>query len=116
MGYQGRSPLNDVTRSVVLGAAMIAPALLEQCTRGTPDDTPNTNGSGGSTNVAFTAGNDADAGAGGGTTSQTTSTTTTSGTTDPQAPPPGVVRPRQPENPPNAMPTRGFAGGAHVRG
>lgn len=31
MAYQGRSPIKDVVRSVVMGAAMLSPAALEAC-------------------------------------------------------------------------------------
>ena len=40
MSYEGRSPIKDVMRSVVLGAGMISPALIEACATNTPTATP----------------------------------------------------------------------------
>lgn len=92
--YQGRSPLNDVVRSVVVGATMISPAVLEGCSRSqqppvTPPPPPIQTSDAGALQIAAQ---------------------------DAAAPPPQVVRPRAPENTGNMMPTRGFAGGARVRG
>lgn len=93
--YQGRSPLKDVVRSVVMGATMITPAVMEGCSRTQqppPNPPPDTNAPDASTAQIAVSPQDA------------------------AAPPPAVVRPRVPENNVNTMPTRGFAGGARVRG
>ncbi len=117
MSYEGRSPMKDVARSVVLGAAMISPALLEACrndgapplvpvpTVGADDD------AGGmllAVGADAAAGDPVDAGA------------STPPDADEPIPAPSttVVRPRpdptfSPQRVP--MPTRGFAGGARVR-
>ena len=88
MSYQGRSPIKDVMRSVVLGAGMISPALIEACATNTPTTTPLPPTSG--TAVASTPPVDS-------------------------APPTEVVRPRP--NPTGTnMPTRGFSGAARARG
>ncbi len=42
MSYEGRSPCNDVMRSVVMGAAMLSPALLEACSGSQPENLPPT--------------------------------------------------------------------------
>ena len=111
MGYEGRSPLNDVVRSVVMGAAMISPGVLAAC-RGQgaktppPDPLPDPS--------ATTASLDA------GDTTPTASTapTTTAEpvvTADPTAPPTATVRPRPTSSPTQNMPTRGFAGAVRAR-
>jgi hypothetical protein len=40
MSYEGRTPIRDVIRSVVLGAAMVSPAALEACTKDQPQPKP----------------------------------------------------------------------------
>jgi hypothetical protein len=97
MSYQGRSPLKDVARSVVIGAGMISPALLQHCATpsGRPPEIPLD-----------------------GTASTTpTGTTMAVASTPPaeSAPPNDVVRPR-PSPTGTQMPTRGFAGAARARG
>jgi hypothetical protein len=92
MDFQGRSPLKDITRSVVLGAAMVPAALLTECANN-PQTPPEPHGAGSSGGAGLVA-TQADGGT---------------------APPPEVVRPRQPETTDDEpdhdrMPTRGFAG------
>lgn len=102
MPYEGRSPLKDVARSVVIGAAMIPASMLAGCSRHTAVTSPPGTGSG----------------------SGTDGTPPTMIPTPPApvdagvdvAPPPDVVRPRADATPVNMMPTRGFAGGSRVRG
>ncbi|HEY1696645.1 MAG TPA: hypothetical protein VGG39_31000 [Polyangiaceae bacterium] len=102
MAYEGRSPIKDVVRSVVMGAAMISPALLAHCTEHPattppiPLDPTGAPTSGGIPSAAVSA-NVA------GTTTSTAS-----------APPNDVVRPRT--APTGQMPTRGFAGAVRARG
>jgi hypothetical protein len=103
--------MKDVARSVVLGAAMISPGLLEACKsdNATPPLVP-------VPTATATAGNDDDAGT-------MLLAVTPDGGLDPAdaaiaAPPTTVVRPRpDPTASPThvPMPTRGFAGGARVR-
>ncbi|MGH7298747.1 MAG: hypothetical protein ACRELB_27650 [Polyangiaceae bacterium] len=93
--------MKDVARSVVLGAAMLSPALLQACKTegGSPTPRPDpTIGAG-------------DAGA----TSLPVATGTATATVT-AAPPTSVVRPRPTGAPTTQMPTRGFSGGARVRG
>jgi len=83
--------MKDVLRSVVMGAGMISPALLEACANGNPPTTPPV---------------------------PTASATVTGVASTPpvdSAPPNDVVRPR-PNPTGTAMPTRGFAGAARARG
>jgi hypothetical protein len=78
MDYQGRSPLKDITRSVIMGAAMIPAAVLAGCSRQARPQSPDSNPPVGNDNtVTMTPG---DAGI------------------NPviQAPPPELVRPRTP--------------------
>ena len=89
MEFQGRSPLKDVARSVLMGAAMIPAAALAACSRNEATPTPaDPNSSGGWQNSVA----------------------------DPNAPDaaPATARPRTPPTPPGgtgaSMPTRGFAG------
>jgi hypothetical protein len=104
MDYQGRSPLKDITRSVIMGAAMIPAAVLAGCSRNARPQGNDPNSTGGSDNTVTMTPGDA------GTNAIV------------QAPPPDVVRPRTPPVDPNAnnnvrqMPTRGFAGAVRVRG
>jgi|SRR6185312_9788146 len=104
MSYEGRSPINDVVRSVVMGAAMISPAALAAC-RGEstvtppPDPLPQPS--------ATVASLDA------GETPQATPTVTAEPTVT--APPTTVVRPRPTTSPTHNMPTRGFAGAVRAR-
>jgi hypothetical protein len=88
MSYQGRSPIKDVVRSVVMGAAMVSPALLEACGGSPPTPPVPPDGNGNTLNVA--------------------------GGADAGAPPNEVVRPRGPTG--GSMPTRGFSGAARARG
>ncbi len=99
--FQGRSPLKDITRSVIMGAAMLPAAVLASCSRPSHTQTPDPTGTGGNDNTATMTPGDAGA--------------------NPviQAPPPEVVRPRVQPDAGGAirnMPTRGFAGGARIRG
>lgn len=83
MHYQGRSPINDVVRSVVLGAAMIPPLVLAGCTggkSGTAETPPQPEASPSGSAAAPEA----------------------------SAPPTQVVRPRSTNG--GSMPTRGFSG------
>jgi hypothetical protein len=104
MSYQGRSPINDVVRSVVMSAAMISPTLLAACGGQAekpptpPEPLPNV---------------DRDA------TATADPTTPDSGATPvaTAAPSDDVVRPRPtPTGTGRMMPTRGFAGAARARG
>lgn len=95
MSYQGRSPIKDVVRSVVMGAGMISPALLEACASSTPNPPPPI--------PLVDPLADVDGGAEGGAASVAT------------APPTEVVRPRTAPTG-NNMPTRGFAGAVRGRG
>ena len=58
MSYEGRTPIRDVIRSVVLGAAMVSPAALEACTKEPqpkppePDPLPSTTATGTATATA----------------------------------------------------------------
>ena len=90
--------MKDVARSVVLGAAMISPALLQACKTdgGTPPPQPD----------PLYGASDA-----GGTSLPVATGTATA------APSTTVVRPRtDPTATTRQMPTRGFSGGARVRG
>ncbi len=89
--------MKDVARSVVIGAGMISPALLDACATNPPTTTaPVTSGS-----------------ATGGIPSAAVSATIGSGS--PSAPPTDTVRPR-PNPTSTGMPTRGFSGAARARG
>jgi hypothetical protein len=91
--------MNDVARSVVLGAAMISPALLQACKSdgGTPTVRPEPTSALGD----------------GGTMPVATSAPTDTATAAPSA---SVVRPRTDPTAPPQMPMRGFSGsGARVR-
>ena len=78
--------MKDVARSVVLGAAMISPALLQSCKGDGATPTPPTDPTGATGSAV---------------------------TTSSAAPPTTVVRPRtDPTTPATNMPTRGFSGGA----
>ena len=109
MSYEGRSPINDVVRSVVMGAAMISPAALAAC-RGEstvtppPDPLPQP-----SATVASL-----DAGEMPTTPTASTAPTVTAEPTV-TAPPTTVVRPRPTTSPTHNMPTRGFAGAVRAR-
>jgi hypothetical protein len=105
MSYGGRSPFNDVVRSVLIGAAMITPAAMIACAENPPppptnQDQPLAVATGGSdtpiatapTGDAFASINDAST----------------------PAPPDSVVRPRTPPGQQN-FPTRGFSGAARAR-
>jgi hypothetical protein len=98
MSYQGRSPLKDVVRSVVMSAAMISPALLAACGGATPVTT------------APTLPVDPNATA----TAVATTAPPTEEATEPNAPPNDVVRPRDSDGGAK-MPTRGFSGAARAR-
>jgi hypothetical protein len=96
--------MKDIARSVLLGAAMISPALLQSCQSegGVPAPRPPpTTGAVDLETPPTTAATDA----------------TTSPTADTAAPSTSVVRPRL--DPTGSagpiMPTRGFSGGARVR-
>lgn len=87
MSFEGRSPLKDVVRSVLLGAAMISPVVLTMCkNEGAPPVSPE-----GPAQTAAADANDAAA-----------------------APPTATVRPRLDPNAPQT-PTRGFSGAARAR-
>ncbi|HEY1953980.1 MAG TPA: hypothetical protein VGH28_00160 [Polyangiaceae bacterium] len=109
MSYEGRSPINDVVRSVVMGAAMISPALLAAC-RGEsaatppPDPLPEPT----ATVASLDAGGPAP-------TSEPSATAQPTVTAEPTAPPTTVVRPRPTTSPTHNMPTRGFAGAVRAR-
>jgi hypothetical protein len=100
MSYSGRSPFKDVVRSVLLGAAMISPAVLAACA-GAP--TPPANPEPLTVYLP-------DAGA-------VTSNTPDVAIADSgvPAPPDSAVRPRTPVGTPPQMPMRGFSGAARVR-
>ncbi len=105
MDYQGRSPLKDITRSVIMGAAMIPAAMLAGCSRQRPPENPAPTGG----NVAV-----GDAGA------MPVIAMPVEPGSPPDvvvlAPPPEVVRPRVPiGGTSGSMPTRGFAGAVRVR-
>jgi hypothetical protein len=94
MRYEGRSPINDVVRAVVVGAAMIPPALLVACSGGDakPPEVPLPPDPNGDPRIQQVAG-DPDAGV---------------MSKDAGAPDPSVVRPRGGDG--NGHPTRGFRG------
>jgi hypothetical protein len=105
MSYEGRSPFKDVIRSVVVGATMVSPSLLQACASAPPPEKP--------VDIPDPTG------------TPTTATATPPGTntavvaTSASAPPTSVVRPRTDPDGPETHPTRGFAGAirrAHVRG
>ena len=113
MSYEGRSPINDVVRSVVMGAAMISPAALAACrgeSAATPPPDPLPQPS--ATVASLDAGD-----------TTPTASVTPSATEEPiatataTAPPTTVVRPRPTSGvgPGNHMPTRGFAGAVRAR-
>jgi hypothetical protein len=108
MNFSGRSPFNDVVRSVIIGAAMISPAAMVACAESPPPppanpDAPLPVATGGSdVPVAPTA----TAPTGGAYASINDSGT--------PAPPDTVVRPRTPPGQQN-FPTRGFSGAARAR-
>jgi hypothetical protein len=100
--------MKDVARSVVMGAGMISPALLQACATNQPTTTaPLASGTATAEATAVatsipTAALSASVGSG-------------SPTGDPSAPPTTVVRPRPSPTGTN-MPTRGFAGAVRARG
>lgn len=100
MAYEGRSPIKDVVRSVVMGAAMISPALLAQCTEHptTPPIPLDPTGAPPPTGIPSAA----------------TSANVATPPPTASAPPNEVVRPRTPPN--GQMPTRGFSGAVRARG
>jgi hypothetical protein len=109
MSYSGRSPFNDVVRSVLIGAAMITPAAMVACAENPPPVTANQD----QPLPIATGGSDAP-----------TSPTATASTDDQSAsindastpaPPDTVVRPRAPVGTPHQLPTRGFSGAARAR-
>ena len=127
LGYQGRSPINDVVRSV-MSAAMLSPAMLAACStqKNNPDPKPEptttaTETSTGTATLPPTATATATATATGTatTTSTAVATSTATGTAKPPASTPDVlvqpsVRPR-PNGTGKNMPTRGFAGAVRAR-
>jgi hypothetical protein len=117
--YQGRSPLKDVVRSVVMGATMILPALLESCSRTQPPPTPPPDPvvaqpDAGSAQIAVSP--DASAPPTNVVSPDASAPPTDVVRPDASAPPTNVVRPRTPRHLLNSMPTRGFSGGGRVRG
>lgn len=102
MAYEGRSPIKDVVRSVVMGAAMVSPALLAQCTEHpatTPPVPVDPTAMPTSTGIPSAA-----------VSANLSGTPSASAS----APPNEVVRPRS--LPTGQMPTRGFAGAVRARG
>ncbi len=105
MSYEGRSPLKDVVRSVLLGAAMITPVALAACQNEVaPPATPDTV-------TVVTPPTMADA-----ASAPITIATDAPDAAD-AAPPTEIVRPRW--DPTSAasknMPSRGFSGTARAR-
>ena len=103
MSYQGRSPLKDVVRSVVMSAAMISPALLAACGGATPVTTAPTLPVDPNATTAAVA-----------TAAPDPTAPPTEEATEPNAPPNDVVRPRDSDGGAK-MPTRGFSGAARAR-
>jgi hypothetical protein len=113
MSYEGRSPIKDVVRSVVMSAAMVSPGLLAACAgpqTGNPIPVPldPLGGADGGTSGADPNGLDAATG------SSPIAVDPTSPPTVPTAPPTATVRPRTPPTG-TQMPTRGFAGAVRAR-
>lgn len=122
----GRSPINDVVRSV-MSAAMLSPAMLVACStqKNNPDPKPEptataTETATGTATVTATATTTTTttATATATTTSTAVATTTATGTAKPPASTPDVlvqpsVRPRGGNG--KNMPTRGFAGAVRAR-
>ncbi|MEO7110370.1 MAG: hypothetical protein ABI183_08045 [Polyangiaceae bacterium] len=106
MSFSGRSPFNDVVRSVIIGAAMITPAALLACAESPPPpanpDAPLPIATGGSDVPPTPTATAPDAYA----------SINDAGT---PAPPDSAVRPRTPPGTPPQMPTRGFSGAARAR-
>jgi hypothetical protein len=98
MSYQGRSPLKDVVRSVVMGAAMISPALLAACGGAAPVTTAPTMAEPPAATGAVA----------------TVAIEPSTPPPEPSAPPNDVVRPRDSDGG-TTMPTRGFCGAARAR-
>ncbi len=114
MSYEGRSPIKDVVRSVVMSAAMVSPGLLAACAGPqtanpipVPLDPLGGPDAGGTTGLDP---NSVDAAAG----TNPIAVDPTSPPTVPTAPPTATVRPRTPPTG-TQMPTRGFAGAARAR-
>jgi hypothetical protein len=101
MSFRGRSPINDVVRSVVMSAAMVSPALLASCASSPAVTTAPTSPNGPNDQAAVAS----------------TGATVASATAapEPSAPPTDVVRPRDIDGGPR-MPLRGFSGAARARG
>jgi hypothetical protein len=118
MGYQGRSPINDVVRSV-MSAAMLSPAMLVACgtTKNNPqppttDPTTATATTTETTPPTATATATATVTATTTTTAVATTTATATATTKPDV----MVHPStRPRGNGGNMPTRGFAGAVRAR-
>jgi hypothetical protein len=95
MSYEGRSPFKDVIRSVVVGATMVSPSLLQACASAPPGEKP--------IDVPPPPSN-----------TNTVATSEPPATGDPMAsaPPNEIVRPRTDPTAPIVHPTRGFSGAA----
>lgn len=91
MSFAGRSPLNDVVRSVLVGAAMITPAMLAACQKEGAPPPPRVPAPGEESATPVASESVA-------------------------APPTASVRPREdPSVTVPKMPVRGFSGAARVR-
>ncbi|HEX4515791.1 MAG TPA: hypothetical protein VH054_19720 [Polyangiaceae bacterium] len=122
MGYQGRSPINDVVRSV-MSAAMLSPAMLVACgTQNNNPQPPTTDtGTAGTTGTPTATVATATPTATETATATATSTAVATATATPTAKPttstPDVMV--QPSTRPRGngknMPTRGFAGAVRAR-
>jgi len=121
MGYQGRSPINDVVRSV-MSAAMLSPAMLVACStqknnpEPTTDPTATTTATAtGTATVTATATTTATASATATTTSTAVATTTATATPTASTPDVMVHPSTRPRGNGKNMPTRGFAGAVRAR-
>jgi hypothetical protein len=117
MGYQGRSPINDVVRSV-MSAAMLSPAMLVACSgqKNNPDPKPEPTTTATATETAGTATVTATATATTTATATSTAVATTTATATATTPPDVMVHPStRPRGNGKNMPTRGFAGAVRAR-
>ena len=119
MGYQGRSPINDVVRSV-MSAAMLSPAMLVACStqKNNPDPKPTTDPTVATATATGTVTATATTTATATPSATSTAVATSTATAKPPASTPDVlvqpsVRPRGGNG--KNMPTRGFAGAVRAR-
>ena len=118
MSYQGRSPINDVVRSV-MSAAMLSPAMLVACStqKNNPEPTtdPTATVATGTATVTATATTPATASATASATSTAVATSTATATATASTPDVMVQPSTRPRGNGKNMPTRGFAGAVRAR-